>query len=130
MISLATPQEGLATAFSVHRAMDTAGAMIGPLVTFALLAIVPGAFDTVFVVSFCFALLGVGVLALFVRNPQAEPEPEAQRSEPPASLRSAFGLLGRRQFAVLLVIGAVLSLVTISDGFIYLSLQERLDSLQ
>ena len=127
MISLATPREGLATAFSVHRAMDTAGAMIGPLVTFALLAIVPGAFDTVFVVSFCFALLGVGVLALFVSNPQAEAEPEPQREEPPASLRSAIGLLGRRQFTVLMVVGSVLSLVTISDGFIYLSLQERLD---
>ena len=35
MISLATPKEQLGTAFGVHRAMDTVGAMIGPLLAFA-----------------------------------------------------------------------------------------------
>ena len=55
MISLSAPREGLATAFGVHRAMDTAGAMIGPLLAFGLLAIAPAAFDSIFLVSFCFA---------------------------------------------------------------------------
>ena len=38
MISLTAPERDLGLAFGVHRAMDTAGAMIGPLVAFALLA--------------------------------------------------------------------------------------------
>src|SRR4051794_40925103 len=38
MISLTASQRDLGLAFGVHRAMDTAGAMIGPLVAFALLA--------------------------------------------------------------------------------------------
>ena len=31
--------------------------MLGPLVVFGLLALVPGAFDAIFVVSFCFAVV-------------------------------------------------------------------------
>ena len=38
-------------AFGVHRALDTAGAMIGPLLAFVLLALLPGDFDAVFVVA-------------------------------------------------------------------------------
>ena len=38
MISLTAPKRELGLAFGVHRAMDTAGAMIGPIVAFALLA--------------------------------------------------------------------------------------------
>jgi MFS family permease len=41
LISLATPGEHLAAAFGIHRAMDAAGAMIGPLLAFVLLAWLP-----------------------------------------------------------------------------------------
>ena len=34
LISLSTPREQLATAFGVHRALDTVGAMLGPLLAF------------------------------------------------------------------------------------------------
>ena len=70
MISLSTPRSELATAFGVHRALDTAGAMLGPLVAFGLLAAVPGGFDVIFVTSFCVALVGLGVLVLFVQSPR------------------------------------------------------------
>jgi hypothetical protein len=43
--------------------------MLGPLVAFVLLAVAAGRFDLVFVVSFAGALVGLAVLALFVRNP-------------------------------------------------------------
>ena len=68
MISLSSEREDLGTAFGVHRALDTAGAMLGPLVAFGLLALVPRAFDAVFVVSFCVAMIGLGLLVLFVKN--------------------------------------------------------------
>jgi hypothetical protein len=47
LISLSTSRVTLATAFGVHRALDTAGAMLGPLAAFAVLAAAPRAFDTV-----------------------------------------------------------------------------------
>ncbi len=41
MISLSSTTENLAVSFSVHRALDTFGAMLGPLVAFAILALAP-----------------------------------------------------------------------------------------
>jgi MFS family permease len=140
----------LATAFGVHRAFDTAGAMIGPLVAFLLLSLVPGAFDAIFLVSFCFALVGLGVLTLFVENRSAEPAATAElcrarhhaghpalrcpncRLAPPvllpgASLRAALGLLRIPRFAVLLAVGTLIGLMTLSDGFLFLNLQRQLD---
>jgi hypothetical protein len=58
MISLRSSRAGLATAFGVHRALDTARAMLGPLIAFGILLVEPSQFRSVFVVSFCFAMLG------------------------------------------------------------------------
>ena len=52
MISLATPRDQLGTAFGVHRALDTTGAVLGPIVAFAMLAVAPLAFHSLFLVSF------------------------------------------------------------------------------
>ena len=125
MISLSSDRSGMATAFGVHRALDTAGAMLGPLVAFGLLALVPRAFDSVFVVSFFIALVGLGLLLLFVENPP-ESHPEKQRRDD-VSLRAAIGLLGARRFKGLVLMCSALALFTMSDGFLYLGLQRQLD---
>ena len=70
MISLTAPPRELGLAFGVHRAMDTAGAMIGPLVAFSLLAAAPTAFHSLFLISFFIAVLGFLVIALLVREPR------------------------------------------------------------
>ena len=125
MISLSSDRADMATAFGVHRALDTAGAMLGPLVAFGLLALVPRAFDAVFVVSFCVALVGLGLLLLFVENPP-EPHIETQRRND-VSLRAAIGLLGARRFQGIVLMCSALALFTMSDGFLYLGLQRQLD---
>jgi MFS family permease len=129
MISLSTAPAGLATAFGVHRALDTLGAMLGPIVAFALLARLPDAFDAVFVVSFLFAVIGLGILALFVDGRKAAPVAPGERAPLPSravSLRAAAGLLRSPTFRALTVAGTILGLVTVSDGFLYLVLQRRL----
>jgi MFS family permease len=118
LITLSTPPERLGTAFGTHRAMDTTGAMIGPLLAFAILAAAPLAFGAVWVVSLCFALLGLAVLVLFVRNPPRRP---AALAAP--SLRGALGLLRLPRFRALVIVSTALSLATISDAFVYLRLQ-------
>ena len=122
LISLSTAREHLGTAFGVHRALDTAGAMLGPLLAFSLLKLAPGEFDAIFVVSFCAAVIGLGLLLLFVEN-RAEPAP----ADSPVSLAAAARLFGRRRFSVLVAVAGVLGLVTISDSFLYLALQRHLD---
>src|SRR6266545_2393754 len=71
LISLSAHPKALGAAFGVHRAMDTAGAMIGPLLAFGLLTAAPRRYDTVWVVSFCFAVVGVAVISLLVRDLRA-----------------------------------------------------------
>lgn len=123
LISLSSAPERLALAFGVHRALDTAGALLGPLVAFGVLALLPDAYDVVFVTSFCLALVGLGTLLLFVENP-AEDRPARLRS--PVSLRAAVGLLRGPRYRAMMLTGSALSLVTMGDAFLYLSLQRRL----
>jgi len=126
MITLTSTKAGLATSFGVHRSMDAAGALAGPLVAFLILAAAPERFDIVFVVSFCIALVGLGVLIVFVDGTSigagaladAPPRPSL-----PGILRSLFG---QPAFVLLSLAALVLNLATMSDAFIYLTLQQRL----
>lgn len=122
LISLSSEPDALGTSFGVHRALDTAGAMLGPLIAFGLLWLAPGDFDAVFVVSLCAALVGLALLFLLVEN---RPLPVADAAH--VSLRAAARLLGRRRFATLAAVGGVLALFTVSDGFLFLALQRHLD---
>jgi MFS family permease len=120
MISLTAPKKELGFAFGVHRAMDTAGAMIGPIVAFGLLAAAPNAFHSLFLVSFFVAVLGFLVVTMLVR----QPEKSAAAQEKP-DLRAAMHLLAGRQFQALAIAGAALGIATASDGFIYLTLRDQ-----
>ena len=130
LIALSSPRAGLATAFGVHRALDTAGAMLGPVAAFLILSAAPGAFDALFVSSFCIALVGLGVIVLFVENPPglgaAARAAAGGAAAAAISLRAALGLVGGPRFRALVLAGAALSLATVSDGFVYLALQRRL----
>ncbi|MFF3449357.1 MFS transporter [Streptomyces sp. NPDC002667] len=66
LISLSSSPETRGRAFGVHRAMDTAGALLGPLAAFLILRETVDGYDAVFTVSFCVAVVGVLVLVLFV----------------------------------------------------------------
>jgi MFS family permease len=119
LITLTSTPARLGYAFGVHRALDTFGAMLGPLIAFGLLALAPGSYDTVFVVSFCFAIVGLSVIVLFVKNVAG------QIRENRPSIAQAIGLLREQGFRRLNIVAAFLGLTTISDAFIYLTLQDR-----
>jgi MFS family permease len=123
MITLTSTKATLATSFGVHRSMDAAGALAGPLVAFLILALAPDRFDIVFVVSFGVALVGLGVLVAFVDGSAIGTLDVPKRPSLPGMLRSLFA----QSAFVWLCVGAVLlSLATMSDAFIYLTLQQRL----
>ncbi|WP_203991999.1 MFS transporter [Sphaerisporangium rufum] len=122
LISLSAAPEAQGRAFGLHRAMDTAGALAGPLVAFGVLAAAAGAFDAVFVVSFCVAAAGVLVLVLFVREHAGT---AARRA--PVRLRDAAALLRDRGYRRVLLGTAPLGLATISDAFLYLMVQRGHD---
>jgi MFS family permease len=121
LISLSSDPAILGRSFGVHRALDTAGALLGPLAAFVVLATAPGSYDAIFLLSFCIGLVGLGVLVTFVQN--RAPAAPADGSEPEVSLRAAVGLLADRRFCLVLLVGGVLGLLTISDAFVYLVIQ-------
>ncbi|HEV8527956.1 MAG TPA: MFS transporter, partial [Actinomycetes bacterium] len=106
----------------VHRALDTTGALAGPLIAFVVLASIPNGFDHIFVLSFAAAVIGLAILVLLVPNLRSQRLP-AERP----SLRVVAGLAVRPGLRRLLAVAAVLSMLTIGDGFLYLALQRRED---
>nr|WP_229786636.1 MULTISPECIES: MFS transporter [Actinokineospora] len=117
LISLSTPADQLGAAFGVHRMMDTVGALIGPLATFAVLTWLTTSPGPIFMISFCFALLGVIVLVFFVR--------EHRFTGPRTAVvfRDALGLLRHRGLRRTTVAAGLLGLATISDAFVFVVLQ-------
>lgn len=118
LISLSVPPHRLGAAFGMHRAMDTFGALLGPLVAFAVLSGTGNAFDAVFVTSFCFAAFGLVLLALFVTDRR---EPLRRNATSISKVLRAPGT-GRT-----CLIAALLGVVTIGDGFVYLILGRRVE---
>ncbi|MFD5065930.1 MFS transporter, partial [Streptomyces sp. NPDC058394] len=147
LISLSTPPELQGRAFGVHRAMDTTGALLGPLAAFLILSLTVDGYDAVFGVSACVAVLGVVVLMLFVPS-GVDPVPTPSAAPPAASakatsvkataatardadrpapvrLRDALGLLRLPRLRNLAICAVLLGLTTVSDAFVYLLLQRR-----
>ncbi|MFD3472998.1 MFS transporter [Streptomyces sp. NPDC058682] len=130
LISLSVPPGEQGRAFGVHRALDTAGALLGPLAAFGVLWVAVDGYEAVFTVSACFAVLGVVLLALFVREapapaPTPTPTPAPARARPALPpVRTLLRLPGLRG---LCLTAAVLGLFTVGDAFLYLLLQRRLD---
>ncbi|MET9792441.1 MFS transporter [Streptomyces canus] len=124
MISLSTEPEHRGRAFGVHRAMDTTGALLGPLVAFAVLRATVDGYDAVFAVSGCVAALGVLVLLLFVPRRVTLADAERRPERPPV-LRDSLALLRRPDLRRLTVCATLLGLTTVSDSFLYLLLQRE-----
>ncbi|MFG2977527.1 MFS transporter [Streptomyces sp. NPDC048331] len=125
LISLSVPPGEQGRAFGVHRALDTAGALLGPPAAFGVLWVAVDGYEAVFTVSCCVAVLGVVLLALFVREAPAAGSAPARAARPaPPPVRTLLCLPGLRG---LCLTAAVLGLFTVGDAFLYLLLQRRLD---
>ncbi|WSQ03702.1 MFS transporter [Streptomyces sp. NBC_01232] len=122
LISLSVPPGEQGRAFGVHRALDTAGALLGPLAAFGILWVAVDGYEAVFTVSCCIAVLGVLLLALFVREAPAPAPAPARPALPP--VRTLLRLPGLRR---LCLTAAALGLFTVGDAFLYLLLQRRLE---
>lgn len=120
MISASSDPAHLGHAFGVHRALDTVGAALGPLLAFGIIWWIPDDFSTVMVVSLAFAILGVALLALLGPDQRVRPASDGP-SPPPFRLRDLTDV----RLRPLLVVAAVLGLLTIGDGFVYLVLLDH-----
>ena len=122
MIAASSPSASLGRAFGVHRALDTVGATLGPLLAFGILWAVPGGYLSVLVVSLAFAILGVALLGLVV--PDVRPRRAAARSRAELPRFRWRDVADPRLNRLLLVAGG-LAVLTVGDGFVYLALLDR-----
>ncbi len=134
MITLATPERSWGTAFGFHRTLDAAGAMIGPLIAFAILLALPGSFTSIFTFSVGFGLLGLAVIVTWAKNPRYDgPTTEraigsldtttqtAATQTTKTLIRELFKNTGYRR---IVGIGMAFSAFMIGDAFIYLVIFE------
>lgn len=124
MITAVSPEADLGRAFGVHRAMDTCGALLGPLLAFAVLFAVPGGYDTAFAVSFCLAAAGVVIMLFFVDGRAAA----APREDRLRSMRAGLTACRAPEVRRCLLTTALLGVFTIGDMSLFVGVQLRLDA--
>ncbi|MDX3005492.1 MFS transporter [Kribbella solani] len=122
LITSSSDPASLGRSFGVHRALDTVGAFLGPLVATLVLWASLNNYDSVFVTSFALATCAVILLVSFVRDQPAPPPVQA-----PAPIRTTLGLLREANFRRCCIWAAGLGLFTITDSFVYLAVQRRWD---
>jgi MFS family permease len=124
LITAESDPSNLGRSFGMHRMLDTIGAAIGPLLAFLILWLVPTGYTVVFVVALATAAVGVIILGLLVPDRRTRRDSAADGlARPPFRWRSLTDLRLRR----LMVVAGLLGVLTIGDGFVYLSLQARTD---
>lgn len=127
LIADATPEDRWGKAFGLQRAMDHAGAVIGPLVAYLLLSVALGE-RAVFALAVVPGLLCLFVIALFVRDPRSA---RAKPRSPSGRQILAANLLrtdpGFRGFLATI---AVFTLGNSTDAFLLLRAQDLGVSLQ
>ena len=119
MISDLIPSGLRGAAYGLRQALDTVGAVTGPLIAIGLMAALNDNFRLVFWLALVPGLLSVFVLVVGVR----EPAREAAASETPLRLSDLKGI--DRIFWIVVGIGAVLTLARFSEAFLILRAQDK-----
>ncbi|WP_374562887.1 MFS transporter [Ideonella sp.] len=117
LIAESVPREHLGLAFGVHRRLDAAGALLGPLLAAAILWWLPMRFEVVFLAAAAVSLPG---MLVFWRATAARKHQPAVASAPGPGMWS---LLRTPWFAQALLLVGATSLFAISDGLFYASIQ-------
>lgn len=108
------PEAQRGAAYGLRQSMDTVGALLGPVLAMALMALT-GDVRLVFWLAILPALIAVAVLVIYVREPETASPPKARVALTRASLLA----LGRPFWGVVLL-GAVLTLARVSEAFLIL----------
>ena len=115
LIADVTPPEIRGAAYGLRQSLDTAGALLGPVLAMILMKSLPGSYRAVFWIAALPGFLAVGLLATAVR----EPKPVDRTAARMPLDRAAFRLLGSR-FWLVVGFGALLSLARFSEAFLIL----------
>jgi MFS family permease len=115
-----TPPEVRGAAYGLRQALDTVGAVAGPLLAIVLMSLLAGDFRKVFWFAVIPAVLSVAVLVLGVREEQKSTASDSEKRRPlnTSDLRRLPGA-----FWIIALIGAVMTLARFSEAFLVLRAQ-------
>jgi MFS family permease len=114
LIADVTPPEVRGAAFGMRQSMDTAGAVVGPLLAVGLMALFLGDIRTVLWFAVLPGIVAVALIVFVVREPKT-----TQRSARLPITRAGLASLGR-PFWMVVVLGGLLSLARFSEAFLIL----------
>jgi MFS family permease len=119
LIADLTPKESRGAAYGLRQALDTVGALIGPLIAMGLMLAWNDDFRAVFWVAVIPGVLSFALVAFAVREPPAV----AAGEPPPRFDRALMRRLGR-SFWIVTAAGAALTLARFSEAFLILRAQD------
>lgn len=125
LIAQSVPREHLGLAFGVHRKLDAAGALFGPLFAAGLLWWLPMRYEVVFLAAAVVALPGMWVFWRSTATTAAANR--QQQAEAGPSRQGMWALVRMPWFAQALGLVGATSLFAISDGLFYASVQRGVD---
>lgn len=70
LISSSTSQSKMGSSFGFQKAMDNSGAIIGPLIAFLMLKLLPLDYSNIFLLATIPAILGVLTILIFIKEPK------------------------------------------------------------
>jgi MFS family permease len=105
--------------FGLRQALDTVGAVVGPLLAILLMHLASGRFRTVFWIAVIPAFLSLALIAFGVREPAHDPRPHAVRSPLTPHLLRELGA----PFWWIVAVASVFALARFSEAFLILRAQ-------
>ena len=120
LIADVTPPELRGAAYGLRQALDTVGAVLGPLAAIGLMLLLASDIRAVFWLAAVPAALAVAVLVAFVREPAGA---HAPRPSCNPLARASLARLGAH-FWLIVALGSVLTLARFSEAFLVLRAQD------
>jgi MFS family permease len=117
LIADVTPRDRLGAAYGLRQALDTIGAVLGPLAAIGLMLLLASDIRSVLWLAVVPAAISVAILVLYVREPEGV-VPRAER----ITLAAARAL--GRQYWLVVTLGGVLTLARFSEAFLILRAQD------
>jgi len=121
LVADVTPEPLRGAAYGLRQALDTVGAVLGPLLAIVLMQALDGDARQVFWVAMLPALLAVLVILFFVREPGAGAQRPADRR---LRLRDAWPGAVPAGCATVIVLGMLLALARVAEAFVLLRASE------
>jgi MFS family permease len=115
LIADVTPAEQRGAAYGLRQALDTVGAILGPLAAIGLMIILADDIRSVLWIAVIPAILAVAVLVVFVSEPKETRPPSPEKPVSFASMKD----LSKYYWAIV-ALGAVLTLARFSEAFLIL----------